>query len=133
MLESLDTLDPEADGCMFCIKVVQSPLSVVLRCHDDTERKRWLSALQARSAYWTDQRSAELASGGRMAAAGMTSAGSASYLSKNSLSDDVASTASTASTNSLAEKWSSTPVGAFGSEQGSDDDDEETDDVASLS
>jgi len=98
VIESLDPLSPDADGSMFCIKVVQAPLSVVLRCRDENERKRWLSALQVRSARWVDTRGAELAENKLTAAAvikGGASAPSpayAPYAPKAALPDYLTST-----------------------------------------
>lgn len=59
-IRSLDPLSKEADGELFCFTVSQPPLSVVLRCRDDDERRHWVSQLERRSEHWRQKRRDEM-------------------------------------------------------------------------
>ena len=61
---SLDPLDALADGRMFCFSVVQAPLSFVLRCRDEHERRRWVGCLLERCETWRAKRQAEMTESG---------------------------------------------------------------------
>ena len=55
-LRSLEPLAKEAGGQFFCFLISQAPISAVLRCADDAERKRWLSELTRLADEWREKR-----------------------------------------------------------------------------
>ena len=113
-IRALDPLSKESDGRMFSFIVSQPPLSLVLRCRNETERAKWVQALQQRAEIWKVRRAAEMSETfGMTVAVTMRSAG-------------------------VSGKMSDAPGAANTGVTGSDDEpdensDDETDDVASLS
>jgi len=63
-VRNLDPLSKEADGELFCFTVSQPPISAVLRCRNDEERKAWVSSLLERAEHWRQKRRAEMAGDG---------------------------------------------------------------------